>query len=161
MISIREQVLQEIKTRLGSTGTPADKVTRSQLDQIQFRAGFQSAYDITPGEETIEDPGRYGDQESVTRTLPVMVRAILDAGTAEGEDADATVDVDDSAFDPYYVFAVQQLIGDDATLGGLVNDGSEMSDPAVFRPEGRDIIGLEMQFEYIFATRRGDPTQKG
>jgi hypothetical protein len=122
---------------------------------------LRSIYDVSPGEEKVADHGDYGDQESVTRTLTVVVRAVLDAGEAEGEDTDPAVEIDDAALDPFYVFAVQQLIGNDATLSGLVNDGREVSTATVFRPEGRAIIGLEMQFEYIFATRRGDPTQKG
>jgi len=157
--SIREQVLLTTKTALGSAGTPAATVTRSQLDQIKQES--LPCYDITPGEEKVEDPGEYGDHESVTRTLPVTVRAIVDAGAAEGEDSDPTIDLDDSALDPFYVFAVQQLLGDASPLGALVNDVREMSGTTVFRPEGRAIIGLEIQFEYIFATKRGDPTQKG
>jgi hypothetical protein len=93
--------------------------------------------------------------------LPIVVRALIDAGAAEGEDADPTITPDDSALDPFYVFAIQKLTGSGANLGGLVIDVRELSGATVFRPEGRDIIGLEMHFEYIFATRRGDPTQKG
>lgn len=159
MSSIREQALQATKAALGSTGTPAASVFRSRLDQIEDTS--LPCYDITPGDEKVEDPGEFGDQESVTRTLPVTVRAIVDAGAAEGEDADPTIAVDDSALDPFYVFAVQKLVGSDAWLGGLVNNVREVSSAAVFQPEGRARIGLEMQFEYIFATRRGDPTQKG
>lgn len=160
MSSIREQALLATKTLLEAAGSPASKVTRSRLDQIEFTADIRSIYDITPGDEKVGDMGDFGDHESVTRTLPVTVRAILDAGTAEGEDADPTIESDDSALDPYYVFAVQQISGS-SELGGLVNNIREVSSATVFRPEGRAIIGLEMQFEYIFATRRGDPTQKG
>jgi hypothetical protein len=34
--SIREQVLQAVKAALDATGSPADKVTRSRVDQIQL-----------------------------------------------------------------------------------------------------------------------------
>lgn len=158
--SIRERALLETVVRLSATGSPADKTTRSKVDQFVLDRDCRSVYDVTPGDETVADSG-YSDQESVERTLPVRVCAIVDAGEVEGEDTDPAIDVDESALDDLYVFAVQQLIGDDATLGGLVEDVREKGTATVFRPEGRSVIGLEMQFEYIFSTKRGDPTQKG
>jgi len=158
-VSIREQALQATKMALEVSGTPAVFVFRSRVDQVEKSS--LPCYDITPGDEKVDDPGEFGDHESITRTLPVMVRAMLDDGTEQGEDADPSVAIDDSALDPFYVFAIQQLVGDDAWLGGLVNNVREVSSTPVFQPGGRAIIGLEMQFEYIFATKRGDPTQKG
>jgi hypothetical protein len=158
--SIREQVLETMKVALGGVGTPAaGGVFRSHLDQIAPQK--LPSFDITPGEEKIEDPGEFGDEESITRTLLVMVRALVDAGDAEGEDEDPTVQVDDSALDPFYVFAIQQLTGNAANLSNHVENIREIGTTAVFRPEGRDILGLEMTFEVTYATKRGDPTQRG
>jgi hypothetical protein len=160
MSSIREMVLAAVVTALGATGTPATGgVFRSQLDQL--RQSQLPCYDVSPGEEKITDEGDFGDHESITRKLPIMVRALVDAGTAEGEDANPAINVDDSALDPFYVFAVKQLIGNKANLGGVAINVEEISSSPVFRPEGRDLIGLEMTFEVTFATKRGDPTQKG
>ena len=159
MSSIREQALQAIKAALASDGTPAATITRAQLDQIQQVS--LPCYDVVPGDEKVEDQGVFGDHQSVTRSLTVMVRAVVDAGTAEGEDGDTSVQVDDSALDDFYAFAIQKLIGNGANLNGLVENVREVSATPVFRPEGRDIIGLEMNFEVTFATKRGDPTQKG
>lgn len=156
--SIREQVLLAIVAALGGTGTPASQVTRSRLDQLELKD--LPCYDVTPGIEAVAE-GDYGDQESVTHTLPVTVRAILDAGQEEGENTDPTVDIDDSALDPFYVFAVQSILAGDEWLGGLANDVRFLSVEPVFRPECEAIIGHEMKFEVIFSTKRGDPTQKG
>jgi hypothetical protein len=160
MSSIREQVLLAVVTALAATGTPATGgVFRSQLDQLQ--QSQLPCYDVSPGGEKLAEDGEFSDNESVTRNLTLMVRAVVDAGTAEGEDADPTKAVDDSALDPLYIFAIQQLTGNGANLGSLVIDVKEIGSDPVFRPAGRDLIGLEMTFEVTFATKRGDPTQKG
>lgn len=163
-LSIREQALREIAARLGGDGTPATHgCFRSRLDQID--QSELPCYDISPGDMKREDLGEFGDHDSVTYTLPVAVRALIDAATQEGEpvgvDAVSVPDVDDSGLDPFYVFAVQQLAGGSADLGGLVNDVAETAAATVFQPNGRDIIGLDMSFEIKFATKRGDPTVKG
>lgn len=160
MSSIREQVLVAVVAALSAGGTPATAgVFRSQLDQI--RQAQLPCFDVSPGEEKISDEGDFGDHESITRKLSIMVRAMVDAGSAEGEDANPTITVDDSALDPFYIFAVKQLAGNKANLGGLVINVEEISTSTVFRPAGRDLIGLETTFEMTFATKRGDPTQKG
>lgn len=160
MSSMREQTLVAVAAALSAVGTPATGgIFRSQLDQI--RQSQLPCYDISPGEEKVADPGDFGDHASVTRKLSVLVRAMVDGGAAEGEDGNPTLTVDDSALDPFYVFAIKQLTGAGATLGGLVNNVEEISTAAIFRPGGRDLIGLEMTFEVTFATKRGDPTQKG
>jgi hypothetical protein len=160
-MSIREQVLQVVQSRLGGQGSPAANVFRSKLDQI-VQADLP-CYDVTPGDEKVDGNGGWSDRESETRTLQVVVRAIMDATTQETGDDPALVGVliDDSAFDPFYVFAVQQIVGADGLLGGLVNAAIEMDGRPVFQPEGKNLIGLEMTFEFKFATKRGDPTQKG
>ena len=147
-VSIREQALLAIMAALVSAGTPAVQCFRSQLDTIEQTS--LPCFDVSPGEEKIEDPGEFGDRGSITRTLAVEVRAMIDA-----EDAD------DSALDPFHVFAVQQLAGGSANLGGLVGSVTEQGNATVFQPHGRNLIGLEMHFELKFATKRGDPTQKG
>ncbi len=154
-LSVRELGLRAIVAALGATGSPASGVSRSRLDQIKQTE--LPCYDITPGEEKLEDEGSYGDHNSVTRTLPVAVRALVDASAQEG----SPNSVDDSALDPFYVFAVQQLTGSGSTLGGVVDDVQELSAAVIFQPNGKDLIGLEMQFQITFATKRGDPTQKG
>lgn len=160
MSSIREQVLLAVVAALTATGTPATGgIFRSQLDQL--RQSQLPCYDVSPGEEKVSEDGEFSDHESVTRKLPIMVRGLVDAGAAEGEDGDPSVNVDDSALDPFYIFAVEQLTGNKANLGGLVINVEEISTSTVFRPAGRDLIGLEMTFEATFATKRGDPTQKG
>lgn len=154
--SVRELALLAIVEALGADGTPATGgVFRSRLEQIG--EADLPCFDVSPSEEKIDDPGEFGDHGSVTRKLTVMVRALIDAATQEpGQTA-----IDDSGLDPFYVFAVQQLIGDGADLGGVVLNVDEMSNATVFQPFGRDIIGLQMTFEVQFATVRGNPSQKG
>jgi hypothetical protein len=146
--SVRELALRAVCAALAVAGSPAVRVYRSQLDQIDQQQ--LPCFDVTPGEEKIDDPGEFGDRVSVTRTLSVTVRALVDA-----EDAD------DSVLDPFNVWVAQQLTGANATLGGAVNDCDEKGSTTVFQPNGRNIFGLEQQFELKFSTRRGDPTQKG
>src|SRR5665213_3212248 len=95
--SIREQALGAIAAALASTGTPAATVTRSQLDQL--KQAQLPWYDVTPGPMKITEE----DNASVECTLEVKVRAIVDAGLAEGETPSAVVTIDDSALDPLYV----------------------------------------------------------
>lgn len=153
--SIRETALQAIKSGLAATGTPATGgVFRSRLEQID--TGDLPCYDITPGDETVEDTGEYSDNESVTRCLPVTVRAMIDAGQGKG----AGDSIDDSALDPFYVWAIQKIVGADSNLGGVVIHVKERGTAVVFQPAGKDIIGLEMNFELCYATLRGDPTQR-
>lgn len=155
-LSIREQALRAICAKLSGGDTPATGgVFRSRLDQID--QSELPCFDVTPGDEKIASPGEYGDRGSVTRTLPVFVRAIIDA--AVGSDDEQPVD--DSALDPFYVFAVQQLAGGSANLDGVVLEVTEVDAKPVFQPNGKDLIGLEMEFEVKFATKRGDPAQKG
>ena len=151
--SIRELALRAVAAALASAGTPAQGVSRSRLDTI--KQSELPCFDITPGEEQINDPGEFGDRTAVTRTVPVAVRAVVDAGDLLDQQPD------DSALDPFYVFAVQKLTAGKATLGGLVLKVEEVSGAVVFRPAGRDLLGLEMHFHLTFATKRGDPTQKG
>lgn len=159
MMSIREQSLRQIIAQLKVSGSPAQHVFRSKLDQIE--QSQLPCFDVSPGDEKIEDPGSYGDHGSVTRTLEVSVRALIDAA-CEGEARGVPgAEIDDSALDPFYVFAAQQLTGGSANLGGLVIMVEEMEGRPVFQPEGRDLIGLEMTFKLTWATKRGDPTQKG
>ncbi len=159
MMSIREQAIRQVIAQLGFPGSPAQSVFRSKLDQIEQPQ--LPCFDVSPGDEKIEDPGTYGDHGSVTRTLDVSVRALIDAA-CEGEARGVPgAEIDDSALDPFYIFAVQQLAGGSANLGGVVIMVEEMEGRTVFQPEGRDLIGLEMTFKLTWATRRGDPTQKG
>lgn len=150
--SIRELALRAVIVALGNAGSPAVNVFRSKLEQIT--EDQLPCYDVSPGDEKAEDPGEFGDNESVTRTLSVSVRAIIDAA-AQG------AALDDSALDPFYVFAVQQLVGAAANLGGVVISVAELDGRTVFQPEGKDILGLDMTLELKFATKRGDPAQKG
>lgn len=147
-VSIRERALLAIMAALVGAGTPAFACYRSQVDSIE--QSKLPCFDISPGEEKIDDPGEFGDRGSITRTLAVEVRALVDAG-----------DSDDSALDPFHVFAVQQLAGGSANLNGLVGSVIEQGNATVFQPNGRNLIGLEMHFVLKFATKRGDPTQKG
>jgi hypothetical protein len=146
--SIREQALLAIMAALVSAGSPAENCFRSQVDSIEQAS--LPCFDVSPGEEKIEDPGEFGDRNGITRTLAIDVRAMVDAE-----------DCDDSALDPFHVFAVQQLVGGTANLGGLVGSVTELGNTTIFQPHGRNIIGLEMHFELKFATKRGDPTQRG
>lgn len=162
--SIREQVLGEVQSRLAGEGWPATGgVFRSRLDQIE--QSELPCYDISPGDMKREDPGEFGDHDSVTYALTVSVRAMIDAAIqsadSAGVAASALKQVDDSALDPFYVWAVQQLTGGAANLGGLALGVEEVETATVFQPNGRDILGLDMTFEVKFATKRGDPTQKG
>lgn len=149
--SLREQILEAARAALGSNGTPATGGSfRSRLDQINQTE--LPCFDLSPGEEKVQD----AERGTVERTLAFAVRAIVDAGSAEGG-----VAVDDSALDPFYVFAVQQLAGGTANLGGLAWEIAEIGNATVFQPGGKDLIGLEMNFAAKFFTKRGDPTQKG
>ncbi len=157
--SIRELAIRKIISLLGAPESPAENVTRSELDQVdQSRLPL---YDVTPGDEDVTDPGEFGDHQSVTRKLRVVVRAIIDAA-CEG-DARGVPDavIDDSGLDPFYVYASQVLAGGQADLCGLVIDVEEKGNRTVFRPAGKDLIGMEIDFDVTFATKRGDPTQKG
>ena len=159
--SVREQVLQRVESLLGGEGSPATAVYRARMDQL---SGLDlPCYDIEPGAMKAVEGGACGRHGANTTTLPVTVRAIVDAAVQEdeGEDGATPLPIDDSALDPFYVFAVQQLVGFGANLNGLVDDAREDSAVTVFRPEGRDLIGIEMHFEFEFAVRRGDPTQRG
>lgn len=158
-VSIREQAIRATMAALGNIDSPTQNVFRSRLEQIA--ACELPCYDVTPGDEEVSDPGEFGDHESVTRKLTVFVRAIIDAA-CEG-DARGVKDavINDSGLDPFYVYAVQALAGGKADLGGVVIDVEEHGHKTVFQPAGRDLIGLEMTFSLTFATKRGDPTQKG
>lgn len=158
-MSIREQAIRAVIEQLGAYPSPAQHVFRSRLDQITQKQ--LPCFDVSPGEEKIEDPGEYGDRRSITRTLSVSVRALIDAANEGNAAGVPDACIDDSALDAFYVFAVQQIVGDSANLGGVVISVAELDGRAVFQPEGRDIIGLDMTFELKFATKRGDPTQKG
>ena len=160
-VSIRELALRAVKDALSGYGSPAANVFRSKLNTIT--QADLPCYDITPDEEKLKVGGEWGDRLTDTRTLTVIVRSIIDAATQEGEDTSqsSSAPVDDSGLDPYYVFAVNALTGDDANLNGAVLDVVEVSSKTVFQPGGRDFIGLETTFEIEFATKRGDPTQKG
>lgn len=154
-VSIRELSLRAVAAALAASGTPATGgVFRSRMDTIEQTE--LPCFDISPGEEKVADPGEYGDTGSVTRTLPVHVRSIIDASAQSTQTAP-----DDSALDPFYVFVIQQLTGGSANLGGAVLGISERGGPVVFQPAGRDLIGLEQVFDLTFATKRGDPTRKG
>ena len=159
--SVREQVLQAVASRLGGEGSPAKNVFRSRMDQIS--QNDLPCYVVVPGDEDSRVGGDYADRESVSRTLQVSVRAIVDAATQQTGDSPelSGVEIDDSSLDPFYVFAIQQLVGDDGRLGGYVNAADESRHATVFQPEGRDLIGLEMGFQFEFSTLRGDPTQRG
>lgn len=158
-MSIREQAIRQVVAQLLAPGSPARHCFRSRLDQIEQRE--LPCYDVTPGDGKVEDPGPYGDVESVTHEVDVMVRALIDAANEGDARGVQDADIDDSALDPFYVFAVQCLAGGAANLGGVVIAVEEVGSRTVFQPEGRDILGLEMTFKLTFATRRGDPTQKG
>ena len=132
---------------------------RSRLDQIG--PYDLPCYDVSPGVEKVADAGEFGDHGSVTRTLQIMVRAIIDAGCAGDAEEQPEAVIDDAGLEPFYVFSIQQLTGSPATLGGLVDDFREISSSPVFQPNGRDLIGLEMQFEATYATKRGDATERG
>jgi hypothetical protein len=118
---------------------------------------------VFPGDEDPSVGGEFADRESVTRTLQVTVRAIVDAATERtGDSPDMWgVALDDSVLDRFYIFAIKQLAGGDGRLGGFVNAADESRHATVFQPEGRDHIGLEMGFQFEFSTLRGDPTQRG
>ena len=151
MSSIREQILEAIRAKLAGSGTPATGgAFRSRLDQIDDSE--LPCFDVSPGEEKITE----AERNSVLRKMDFIVRAIVDAGQAEGGAV-----VDDSALDPFYVFAVQQLAGGTANLDGLAHEIAEIGNATVFQPGGRDLIGLEMTFAVEFFTKRGDPSQKG
>jgi hypothetical protein len=157
--SIREQAIRKVIQLLGSPESPAENVFRSRLEQIENCD--LPCYDVTPDSEEVTDPGEFGDHESVTRKVDFFVRAIIDAAR-EGEARNVPdAVIDDSALDPFYIFASQVLAGGDADLGGVVDLVDEEGSKTVFRPMGKDIIGLEMKFSMQFATKRGDPTQKG
>lgn len=151
--SIRELALRNVVDVLAGPGSPAQTVSRSRLDTI--RQSELPCFDVTPGEEEISDPGEFGDRNAVTRILPVVVRAVVDAATSLDHQPD------DSVLDPFYVFAVRQFTGISTNFIGLVLKVEEVSGAVVFRPAGRDLLGLEMHFHLTFATKRGDPTQKG
>ncbi len=157
--SVRELALREIVALLGAQPMLTQNVFRSQLDQIE--QSQLPCYDVTPGDMKVAEGGRYADFGSVTNTQDVTVRALVNAGTAAGESATDSVPVDDSSLDAFLVFAEQQLIGTTANLGGLVQTVELQSVQTVFQPNGQDIIGLEMIFQLTFATKRGDPTQRG
>lgn len=155
-VSIREQVLRRIVVLLRAPGSPSGaNAFRSRLDQI-VQADLP-CYDISPGDLKLEEL----EKSSILCTLPVKVRAIVDAAFAEGDVEGQQVNVDDSALDPFYVFAVKQLVGNGGNLGGLVIGVEEMDGATIFQPNGKALIGLEITFDVKFAVKRGDPTQKG
>jgi hypothetical protein len=159
MKSIREQALCQVIELLNVEASPAQNVFRSKLDQIE--QSQVPCFDVSPGDEKMDDPGEFGDHGSITRTLEVSVRALIDAAD-EGRALDVPdAIIDDSALDPFYVFAVQRLCSGQANLNGIVISVEEMEGRTVFQPTGRDLIGLEMTFKLTWATKRGDPTQKG
>ncbi|MEG9430753.1 hypothetical protein [Terriglobus sp. ADX1] len=151
-LSIREQILRAIAVALGGDGSPAAAVFRSRLDQIRSD-GDESAlpcFDISPGKER-DDPDA-ADHDAWGRLLSVDVRAIVD-GTGH--------EYGDGALDPMYLFAVRSMMCDE-TFGGLaISTEWTGTDEPVFLPEGRDIIGLTINFDVKFAVKRGDPAEKG
>lgn len=160
-VSVRELALRAVVAALAATGSPAANVFRAKLNTIV--STDLPCYDVTPGDEKVESPGEYGDRSTDTRTLAVVVRSIIDAAIQEGEDTatPSAPPIDDSGLDPFYIFAVQSLMGDGANLSGAVLEVVEVSSQTVFQPGGRDFIGLETTFDLKFATKRGDPVTKG
>jgi len=154
--SVRELALLAIVAALGADGTPATGgVFRSRLEQVG--PDDLPCYDVTPGDQKTDENGELADRFSVHNELTVTVRGIVDAAVQEGGQAS----LDDSALDPFYVFAVQALTGDGANLGGIVESVEERGNVAVFQPAGRDVLGIEMTFVLQFATKRGDATTRG
>jgi hypothetical protein len=144
-ISVRERALRAVKAALLADGSPVSTVTRSMVDQIADES--LPCYDVSP--DSSKQDSTFEDHDYAGVMLPVIVRGVIDA-----------TDTDDGALDPLYLFAVRQLCAD-STLGGTVDsitwDGLEH----VFRPDGRDILGVELRFELKFAVSRRDPAQKG
>ena len=159
-LSIREQAIRTVMALLVDSSSPATGgVFRSRMDQV---SGLDlPCFCVLPGAEKVTDAGEFGDHGSVTRTLQIMVRAIIDAGCTGDAEEQPEALVDDAGLEPFYVFAIQQLTGLPATLGGLVDDFREISNKPVYKPNGRDLIALEMEFEATYATQRGDVTQRG
>ncbi len=150
-VSVREQILRAIVGVLDGAGTPAAAVFRSRVDQIRADGDESElpCYDVVPGAEKDADGG---DHDAWGRSLAVTVRAIVDAS----DDVNG-----DGALDPLYLFAVRSLMADE-TFGGLaISTEWTGTDEPVFRPDGRDIIGVAITFEIKFAVRRGDPAEKG
>lgn len=144
--SVRESALCAVKEALEAEGTPATSVFRSQLDHIEQKS--LPCYDVSPGDE--KPDSSYEDHDSEGRILQVTVRGIVDA-----------TESDDSALDPFYVFAMQHLVGESGNLNGAVDEVVAQGGPVVFKPEGKDILGIELVFDLKFTTKRGDPTQRG
>lgn len=159
MHSIREQAIRKVIQLLDASTSPAENTFRARLEQIE--PSELPCYDVVVDEEAVTDPGEFGDHNSVTREVTFFVRAIIDAACEGDARGVPNAVIDDSALDPFYVYAAEVLAGGDANLGGLVVDVAEHGNKSVFRPAGKDYIGLEMKFSMIFATKRGDPTQKG
>ena len=159
--SLREQVIQVVISRLGAAGSPAKKVFRSNTDQISSKD--LPCYNVFPGDEDPTVGGDFADRESTERKLDITVQVVVDAATQKTNNSPDMrgVPLDDSVLDPFYVFAIQQMTGNDGRLGGFVNKADEVRHVTVFRPEGRDLIGLEMGFSFEFSTLRGDPTRRG
>lgn len=144
-ISVRELALRAVKAALQADGSPASVVTRSKVDQI--RSEDLPCYDVTP--DSSKQDSTFEDHDCTGVSLPVTVRGIIDA-----------TDEDDGALDPFYLFAVRRLCAD-LTLGGTVDSITWDGLVHVFRPDGRDILGVELSFELKFAVSRSDPAQKG
>jgi hypothetical protein len=143
-VSLREQVMQEVFLLLNANGSPALNIYREQLDEID--AASCPAYDLALDEESVSD-GEEAAHGEVKRSVKLKVRCInviTSAGSA--------------VVDPLYVFAVQQILKDD-TLGGLIYQVKETGSRFVYRPGGKDVIGLEIDFEAIITTVRDDPAQ--
>lgn len=144
-VSVRESILRAFVAALSAEGSPAVRVTRSKLDQIT--ADDLPCFDVSPGPEGYGKD--YGDNDSWSRALSVKVRAVIDA-----------TENDDGALDPFYLFAARRIVND-AGIKEFAPQVEWTGADGVFRPEGRDILGLEMQFDVTFAVQSGDPAKKG
>ena len=146
-LSIREQIVQEVITRLTGANTPCSMAYRSRIDLLD--ATELPCWDVTAESEKVSLSTDPADHDCVVRVLTLKVRAVRPMDD-DGE----------AALDPYYCFAVGALCDGECNLGGLVYDISEVGNEVVSRPDGREFVGMEMEFAVKFTTRRDDPAQK-
>lgn len=142
-LSVREQVLLKLKEILSGDGTPAINVYREKLEQIDANLDLP-CYDIslTGSSPADGEPAAHGEKAHNVKIRLCCAGAVTDSGSA--------------VVDPLYLFAVRSILADD-TLGGLVHSISEGESGWVYKPGGKDIIGLDIEFEAVIVTDRADP----
>lgn len=154
MASIREQILEKVKTLLGGAGKPTGlTVHRFRTWPIERdNLPAQVIYPATSaGGAVAESVDPFDGIGNVARELRVRVESRVEVPEKTPPD---------SALDPLYLWAVQTLMAD-VTLGGLALDVQEEATSFDADEFEKVIAACATDFLVTYVTLREDPETQG